>query len=65
MIKVEVLKQNDDETSLYFTSSNNSKDDIDTLDELLKLIVGPFPRRGGFPVGLPAHTLKVEINTKG
>lgn len=64
MIKVEVLK-GDKESSLYFSSSNNSREDIDTLDEILKLVVGPFPRRGTFPLSGTTQqnaTLKIDVH---
>ena len=61
MIKVELLEQED--KRIVFFESNDPRQ-RDELDKILEALVGPYPRRGGFVLGSPNDTLKVEVNLK-
>lgn len=64
MIKVELMETEEGITSLFFSSNTEDPDEIDKLDKLLKLLVSPFPRRGGYNIGAPSPTVKIDVNTR-
>lgn len=58
MIKVEVVETEDDKTMIFFEA--NKPEDQQTLDRLLELLVGPAAKRGGYILGAPNPTLRIE-----
>lgn len=58
MIKVEIMDAEDDKTMIFFEATK--PEDRDTLDRLLEVLAGPYAKRGGFVMGAPNLTLRIE-----
>lgn len=58
MIKVEVVEGEEDKTLLFFEASK--PEDQAAMDRLLELLTGPHDKRGGFVLGAPNLTLRIE-----
>ena len=58
MIKVDVVEGEEDSTILFFEA--NRIEDQAALDRLLEIITGPHSKRGGFILGAPNLTLRIE-----
>lgn len=58
MIKVEVMDGEEDKTMVFFEATK--PEDQDTLDRLLEILTGPHAKRGGFVIGAPNLTLRIE-----
>lgn len=61
MIKVEVLETEDGKFQLFFEATK--KEETDQLDRILEAIVGLNLKRGGYVMGAPNPTLKIEVNS--
>lgn len=60
MIKVELLEE---AGKAYFFFEASKQEEQDTLDRINQLLTGQLPKRGGYVLGAPNLTLKVEVNT--
>lgn len=58
MIKVEVVDGEDDKTYIFFEALK--PEDQPALDRLLEVLVGPHAKRGGYVMGAPNLTLRLE-----